>query len=101
MLLEGVYEVDVVRVLSAVIIVFTTFLIFSISISEQLSEFDKAESIEVTVVFTCLSLPLSAGNSTQFAVPFFSRSIPSILSFPGFVGATKLLLFISSIALRN
>ena len=71
--------------------------IFSISMSEQLSEFDSAESIDVTVILTCLSL--QSCGSKGFSAANFSTSVGS-LSF-GWFCTTKLLLLISSIALRS
>lgn len=65
----------------------------SISISEQLSEFESAESIEVMVMSTALSLALAASSGFSIA------GLESISSSRGC--ATKLLLLMSSMALRS
>lgn len=70
-------------------------LICSISMSEQLSEFDRAESMEVMVISTALSLAL--GDSSGFSTAGLAS--PSISSSRGC--ATKLLLLMSSMALRS
>lgn len=73
-------------------------VIVSISMSEPISEFDKAESMEVIVMFTFLSLSFRRGSCTAPV-----SELISILGFSG--GATdcvmKLLLFMSSMAFRS
>lgn len=69
----------------------------SISISEQLSELESAESIEVMVMSTALSLPLGLAASRGFSAAGFESELGS--SSRGC--ATKLLLLMSSMALRN
>jgi len=65
----------------------------SISMSEQFSELDRAESIDVTVMSTALSLVFV--ESRGFSTAGLSSASSSR------VGGTKLLLLMSSMALRN